>query len=85
MKKKILLLSLMLLLVFSLAGCEGANPYITVQNNGWTYSSYNRDIQIDKGYIMDQSHSYDIIQTEEGIDVVIHYLKEAPADDTTGD
>jgi hypothetical protein len=73
MIKKIIILFLLLISLLTLAACDGTNPYIQVQNNNWTYSSYNREIQIDKGYEMDQSHSYDIIETENGIDVIIHY------------
>lgn len=58
-----------------LTACSDHNPYIKVQNNNWTYSSYNREIQINKGYEMNQSHSYDIVETEEGIDVIIHYIE----------
>ena len=76
MKKLTILLvimMMMMMLVFCLSGCDGKDPYIQVQNNGWNYSSFNREIQIDKGYEMDQSHSYDIVETSEGIDVIIHY------------
>lgn len=73
MIKKIIILFLLILSLLTLAACDSMNPYIKVQNNNWNFSSYNREIQIDKGYEMDQPHSYDIVETEKGIDVIIHY------------
>lgn len=73
MIKKIIILFLLVLSLLTLAACDSMNPYIQVQNNNWNFSSYNREIQIDKEYEMDQSHSYDIVETEKGIDVIIHY------------
>ena len=81
MKKFILLIMIMLLLT----GCsneteseynEEPYPYIKYQHNMWEFDSNNRTIEVRDGYILDQGHSYDIVETENGYDIVLHFVKE---------
>lgn len=73
--KKLSVACFIALLVISLSGCAGEPeyPYIEAHNNGWNFSNYNRNIPIGSDYEMDQLHSYEIVETEQGIDVIIHF------------
>lgn len=68
------------LLIFSLlmlTGCEGKReswPRIVYQPTYWTFN--NRIIDIDDGYILDDGHSYDIVETEDGYDLILHFIVE---------
>lgn len=68
------------LLIFSLlmlTGCEGKReswPRIVYQPTYWTFD--NRIIGIDDGYILDDGHSYDIVETEDGYDLILHFIVE---------
>ena len=79
MKRLVFLLMTMMMM---LTGCASENdsndnyPYIKYQHNVWTYDNYNKIVEIQNGYILDQGHSYDIIKTEEGYDVIFHIIKE---------
>lgn len=79
MKRLVFLLMTMMMM---LTGCASENdsndnyPYIKYQHNVWTYDNYNKIVEIPNGYILDQGHSYDIIKTEEGYDVIFHIIKE---------
>lgn len=64
------------LLIFSLlmlTGCESW-PRIVYQPTYWTFD--NRIINIDDGYILDDGHSYDIVETEDGYDLILHFIVE---------
>lgn len=73
--KNLCMIPVFAMLIISLSGCGAKTPYpyIKVQNNCWSYSSYNRKIDVGSDYVMSQSHSYDIVETEQGVDVVIHF------------
>ena len=64
------------LLIFSLlmlTGCESW-PRIVYQPTYWTFD--NRIIDIDDDYILDDSHSYDVVETEDGYDLILHFIAE---------
>lgn len=61
-------------LLISLSGCSTREyPYIQINSNVWDFSSENRTIYIGEKYQLNQAHTYDIVETEQGIDVVIHF------------
>ena len=65
--------------IFLLTGCSNKTEqksYIEYQHSMWEFDSNNRSIEVRDGYILDQGHSYDIIETENGYDIVLHFIKE---------
>lgn len=73
--KRILLAAAALLL---LTGCSSNNefPYIRYQHESFNFGRYNKTIDIPDGYILNQGYSYDIVETEDGYDLVLHFIKE---------
>lgn len=65
---------------FFLTGCEaGRNvspsyPRIEYRNSSYNMDSYNREIVVLDGYVLDEGHSYDTVETENGYDVVLHFV-----------
>lgn len=80
MKRITLFTIIIILLVGILTGCssnkEDGHPYIRYQHCIFTYCTYNQNIEIPDGYILNQGHSYDVVKTEGGYDIVLHFIKE---------
>lgn len=63
-----------------LAGCDaGRNtepkyPRLEYRNSSYNFDPFNREIQIEDGFILDEGHSYDFVETDSGYDVVIHFV-----------
>ena len=51
-------------------------PRIIYQNTSYRFDEYNRTIVLDDGYVLDGGHSYDIIETENGYDIIFHFIAE---------
>lgn len=41
---------------------------------------YNREIPIESEYVLDEAHSYDVVETEDGYDIVLHFVKGSETD-----
>lgn len=41
---------------------------------------YNREIPIESEYVLDEAHSYDVVETEDGYDIVLHFVKGGETD-----
>ena len=66
-----------ILSLLMLTGCTGKRgnwPRIVYQPTYWTFD--NRIIDIDDNYILDDGHSYDIVETEDGYDLILHFIVE---------
>lgn len=63
------------LLLLALCGCKESDefPRILYQYDGWSAS---RVISLGDGYTLDEGHLYDMIETEKGYDLVLHFVKE---------
>lgn len=72
MRKLIIFIFIGLLLL--LTGCEKGWPRITYDHSSWTF--YNEVIQLKDGYIINEGHMYDIVETEDGYDLVLHFVEE---------
>ena len=80
MKKLIFLMMIMMMLT----GCSSGDskeysenyPYVQYQHSKWTYDSNNQMVKIKDGYILDQGHSYDVVETENGYDLILHFIEE---------
>lgn len=57
------------ILVLSLLMLTGW-PRIIYQNTSYRFDEYNRTIVLDGG------HSYDIVETENGYDIIFHFIVE---------
>lgn len=45
-------------------------PRIIYQNTDYRFDEHNRTIVLDDGYVLDGGHSYDIVETEDGYDLL---------------
>lgn len=73
MKKLIIFIFAGLLL---LTGCTSVNfPRLVYQPTIW--KTDNGYIPLQEGYILNDGYRYDIIETEGGYDLVLHFVEEA--------
>ena len=81
MSKRIL--PILLLFCLFMTSCYGGRsikpsyPLVTYRNSEYNFDPFNREIQIDNGYVLDEGHSYDVQETENGYDIVLHFVKGA--------
>lgn len=68
--KKLIAIFCSLVLLILLCGCKN-KPRIDVVNTIW--NDDNTRIPIGDKYILNASHPYDKINTDSGIDIVIHF------------
>lgn len=66
------------LFLLAICGCEEQHssnqfPRLLYQHSGWSAS---REITLGDGYILNEGHLYDMIETENGYDLVLHFVKE---------
>lgn len=80
--KKSRLLALCISLVLVLAGCTASGqsitptyPRIEYRNSTYNFDPYNREIPIPEGYVLNEGYSFDIIETDAGCDVVLHFVE----------
>ena len=72
MKKLIIFIFAGLLL---LTGCTSVNfPRLVYQPTIWRID--NDYIPLQEGYILNDGYKYDIIETEDGYDLVLHFMEE---------
>lgn len=69
-------INILVLSLLILSGCMSKEtwPRIVYQPTYWTFD--NRIIDIDDGYVLDDGHSYDVIETETGYDLIFHFIAE---------
>ena len=85
MIRKILLIFSVMSILF-LSGCKSGRdisteyPRLEYRNSSYNLDSYNREIAVDDGFVLDEGHSYDIVETEEGYDIVLHFVEKEGAD-----
>lgn len=80
--KKSRLLALCISLVLVLAGCTASGqsitptyPRIEYRNSTYNFDPYNREIPIPEGYVLNEGYSFDIMETDAGCDVVLHFVE----------
>lgn len=73
------IIALVLLLCFILSGCaisdDEKTPNISYNNSCWTTDSKNITYILEEGYEVNQSHPYDIEETEEGYMIKFNIIK----------
>lgn len=55
-------------------------PKVEYRNSSYNLDPYNREIHIESGYVLDEAHSYDVVETEDGYDIVLHFVKGSETD-----
>lgn len=84
--RKRLFLPLLLVVLLSLTACSaGRNisttyPRVEYRNSSYNFDPYNREIPIESGYVLNEAHSYDVVETEGGYDIVLHFVKGGETD-----
>lgn len=74
--KKIIFLIVFLLIVLSACGTKITYPYLEYRNSSYNFDIANKTILLKDGYILNEANSYDIIDTENGYDIILHMIKE---------
>ena len=75
------MITFIVLCAFLLAGCtsgrsvETTYPRIEYRNSSTSFDPYNRELNITAGYVLDEGHSYDVVETDTGFDIVFHFVK----------
>lgn len=59
-------INILVLSLLMLTGCMEKWPRIIYQNTSYRFDEYNRTI----------GHSYDIVETEDGYDLIFHFIAE---------
>lgn len=84
--RKQLFLPLLLTVLFSLTACSAGRdisttyPRVEYRNSSYNFDPYNREIPIESGYVLDEAHSYDVVETEDGYDIILHFVKGGETD-----
>lgn len=69
-------INILVLSLLMLTGCTEKWPRIIYQNTSYRFDEYNRTIVLDDSYVLDGGHSYDIIETKNGYDIIFHFIAE---------
>ena len=68
----------------AMTGCVGAGtgrdyspkyPVLRYRNSVYNMDPYNREIPVQDGYILDEGNSYEVVETDSGYDLVLHFVK----------
>lgn len=71
MKKILIIIFSLILLIFS--GCDKEHTaYFRYYNQN---GSLSKTIDIKQGYVLNDGHSYDIVETDNGYDIILHFIK----------
>ena len=77
------LLAVILSLSILLCGCEVSKddriqgyPKIEYQNSQWEYDYQNMYIPVPDGYILNQGNAYEVVETNDGYNIILHFIKE---------
>ena len=84
--RKRLFLPLLLTVLLSLTACSAGRdigatyPRVEYRSSSYNFDPYNREIPIENGYVLDEAHSYDVVETEDGYDIALHFVKGGETD-----
>lgn len=76
LEKIFICINILVLSLLMLTGCGVRNwtPKIVYQST--IYKADNRTIEIEKGHVLNDEHSYDIEWTDDGYDIIFHFIAE---------
>lgn len=86
MRKRLFLPLLLLAVLLTTTACSAGRdigttyPRVEYRNSSYNFDPYNREIPIESGYVLDEAHSYDVAETEDGYDIVLHFVKGGETD-----
>ena len=84
---KRILLVVFVIVLLTLTGCKnskgqifneyltGVYPYIEYRNSSFNFDTKNEKIEIIEDYVLNQGNSYEWVETENGYDLVLHFVK----------
>lgn len=59
-----------------LAGCSQTHyPYLRYKNSDADDDSKDRWIEVRDGHELSEGHSWDIVETDQGYDLILHFVK----------
>lgn len=67
----------------AMTGCAGTGvgrdyspkyPVLRYRNSEYNMDPYNREIPVQDGYILDEGNSYEVVETDSGYDLVLHFV-----------
>lgn len=72
-----------LFLALTLCGCtdgagrsiSGSYPRLEYRNSAYNLDPYNREIAVEDGFYLDEGHTYDVVETDSGYDLVLHFVE----------
>lgn len=75
--KKILLIIVLLLFAASATACgtKVTYPYLEYRNSSYNFDILNKTILLEDGFSLNDGNPYDIIDRDDGYDLVIHFVK----------
>lgn len=79
-------LALCLVVLLSTTACSAGRgispsyPRMEYRNSSYNLDPYNREVPIESSYVLDEAHSYDVVETENGYDIVFHFVKGGETD-----
>jgi hypothetical protein len=50
-------------------------PYVEYRNSAYNFDPLNREIPVKEGCVLNEGHSFDVVETDEGYDIVLHFIK----------
>ena len=68
----------------AMTGCVGAGAWrdyshkyqlLRYRNSDYNMDPYNREIPVQDGYILNEGNSYEVVETDSGYDLVLHFVK----------
>ena len=77
MKKILITLALPIFaIILSSCGTKITYPHLEYRNSSYNFDILNRTILLEDGYVLNDGNAYEIVETESGYDLVIHFIKE---------
>lgn len=71
--KKIVCIIMLVILLFVLTGCSNTpNAYVRANDDIWRWTAVQVDLSSEAK--IDRSHPYDLVYTDDGIDVTFHFI-----------
>lgn len=76
--KKILATLVLLTSVTMLSSCgtKITYPHLEYRNSSFNFDILNRTILLEDGYVLNDGNAYEMVETESGYDLIIHFVKE---------
>jgi hypothetical protein len=62
--------------VFAVCKENEKYPYLEYRHSAYNFDTSNHTFKVQDGYTLNDGHAYDIVETEDGYDIVMHFVKE---------